>query len=302
MYENKTVKILVLGSSGMAGHVITLHLEKNPRFIVYNLAKKSALNERTALIDATDIEVLNRHLDSVNPHVIVNCIGILNRSAEENKDKAAFLNAYLPHFLETKYRSSAARIIHISTDCVFSGETGGYAEKAFRDGDGFYARTKAVGELINGKDLTFRTSIIGPDINRDGIGLFNWFMKAEGEIRGYAGVIWTGVTSMELARAVETAVFSGLAGLYHLVPCSGISKYELLKLLQSVFGRRELDIRREDVHKCDKSLVNTRRDFRFEVPSYKDMLEGMKGWIDSHRELYPHYFLRRGDTPLPPED
>lgn len=280
------LRVLVLGSSGMAGHVMTLYLEKNPQLFVCNLAHRISLNDRTVLMDAMELEDFNRYLDSMNFDVIVNCIGILNRFAEERKDKASFLNAYLPHYLEAKYGSSATRIIHISTDCVFSGDTGGYDEAAFRDGDSFYARTKAVGELINEKDLTFRTSIIGPDINPDGIGLFNWFMKAKDNIMGYDGAIWTGVTTMELAGAVEAAIFNGLSGLYHLVPVKSISKYELLKLLQSVFGRWELNICRDNAYQNNKSLVNTRKDFQFEIPSYKEMLVNMKSWMDSHRSLY----------------
>ncbi len=301
MYGDKAVRILVLGSSGMAGHVVTLHLEKNPRLFVCNLSDRKALNSRTVLLDVRELEAFGRYLDYMKFDVIINCIGILNRFAEERKDEAVFLNAFLPHFMEKKYRDTAVRLIHLSTDCVFSGETGGYTEAAFKDGDSFYARTKAVGEVINDKDLTFRTSIIGPDINPEGIGLFNWFMKAEGEIRGFAGAIWTGVTTMELARAVEAAVFSRLAGLYHLVPGSSISKYELLTLMQAVFGRREIVIKRDDTYSTDKSLVNSRKDFQPEIPSYKEMLEGMKCWIDAHGGLYPHY-LGRGDTPLPSAD
>ena len=101
----------------------------------------------------------------------------------------------------------------MSTDCVFSGKTGGYDESSLRDGETFYDRSKALGELENQKDLTFRNSIIGPDLNEEGIGLFNWFMKQTGEINGYTKAMWTGVTTLTLAKAMESAVQQGLTGL-----------------------------------------------------------------------------------------
>ena len=94
----------------------------------------------------------------------------------------------------------------MSTDCVFSGKTGWYSETSSRDGETFYDRSKALGELENNKDLTFRNSIIGPDLNKNGIGLFNWFMKQEGQIYGFTKAIWTGVTTLTLAKAMERCV------------------------------------------------------------------------------------------------
>ena len=197
--------------------------------------------------------------------------------------------------MKTNIKGSGTKVIHISTDCVFSGRNGAYDEAAFRDGDSFYARTKAVGELINEKDLTIRTSIIGPDMNRTGIGLFNWYMKSKNQINGYVNQLWTGVTTIELARAVEAAVFSGPTGLYHLVPSEKISKYDLLLLFTQVFNRKDLSIGRFESSPVDKSLINTRTDFDYKVPGYTRMIEEMKAWISNHEELYPHYMdvLRR---------
>lgn len=283
--------VLVLGSTGTAGHVITMHLSKNSYFKVFNLSHRNKLNEKSVTIDVMDIEKFGAYLDSLSLDVIINCIGILNQFAERFKDKAVFLNSYLPHYLEYKYKNTNTRIIHLSTDCVFSGKDGGYTEASFRDGDRFYDRTKAIGEVINDKDLTFRTSFIGPDLNRYGIGLFNWFMRSSGEINGYVNVYWSGITTIQLAKAVEMAILSNMSGLYHLVPDSKISKYELLKKLKFKFNRKDLVINKYEGKHTDKSMINTRKDFLYRVPAYDIMIDEMKEWIETHKSIYPHYTL-----------
>jgi len=180
----------------------------------------------------------------------------------------------------------------MSTDCVFSGRTGGYIETSFRDGESFYDRTKALGELENEKDLTFRNSIIGPDKREKGIGLFNWFMKQEVQIYGFTKAIWTGVTTITLAKAMEQALKENLTGLYNLVNNETISKYELLKLFNRFMKNDEIKILPNDNLSLNKSLVNTRTDFTFKVPGYDIMIAEMKEWIENHEELYPHYFYK----------
>ncbi|MGF7060014.1 sugar nucleotide-binding protein [Brassicibacter mesophilus] len=284
-------RILVLGSTGMAGHVITTYLEKNPKLEIYNLSHTRKLNNKSIIMDVMNIEELNKYLNKIKVDFIINCIGILNKYAEMYMDKAAFLNGYLPHFLEYKYKNSDTRIIHLSTDCVFSGKDGNYTENSFRDGDSFYDRTKTVGEIINNKDITFRTSIIGPDMNPDGIGLFNWYMRNKGEINGYVNAIWTGVTTIELAKAIECAIFSDLTGLYHLVSDTSINKYELLSLFSLIFSRKDLIINECEDIRVNKSLINTRTDFSHRVPTYYQMINEMKKWIDENKMLYPHYII-----------
>ena len=281
--------VLVLGSSGMAGHVMTLYLEQNPHLNVTNLAHKKKLNDSTVIMDVGNLNEFNRYLDENHFDVIVNCVGVLNQYADQNKSTAVLMNSYLPHFLAHKYSASDTRIIHLSTDCVFSGKSGSYQEDAFRDGDSFYDRTKALGELINDKDLTFRMSIIGPDMNPEGIGLFNWFMKSTGEVYGYKNAMWNGITTIELAKAVEAAIFSGLTGLYHLIPKEKISKYHLLDLCKKSFDRRDIKIIQYENAPIDKSLINTRDDFCFQVSSYREMIQDMKVWVNQHKSLYAHY-------------
>jgi dTDP-4-dehydrorhamnose reductase len=283
-------KILILGSTGMAGHVITTYFEESGTYEVFNLAHKKKLNERTYVLDVTDFTTLEVFLNKENFDVIVNCIGILNQYAEANKGKAILLNAYLPHFLEIKFGGTPVKIIHLSTDCVFSGKTGSYTETSFRDGDTYYDRTKALGEIVEGNNLTFRTSIIGPDINQNGIGLFNWFMKSKGIVSGYVNSIWTGVTTIELAKAIEKAIEKDISGLYHLVSEKSINKYELLLLIKNVFNKNDVHIDKYQNEFSDKSLINTRSDFDYEVLEYSKMIDEMKEWILAHPTFYTHYF------------
>ncbi len=279
-------KILVLGSSGMLGHVVTKYFEEKG-YEVYNLSHRVRLNERTKVMDVTKFREFDQYLDSLSVDAVINCIGILNEDAERHPDKAILLNSYLPRFLEKKYLDTAVKIIQISTDCVFSGKGGGYKEDSFRDGDTIYARTKALGEINNKKDLTIRTSIIGPDINEDGIGLFHWFMKQSGTIYGFRNAYWTGVTTIELAKGIEKFIEYNVTGIYHFVPTEKISKFDLLSTINNVFARNVTILPKED-YKVDKSLVSTRSDFDYKVPTYKEMIEEMKEWIDCHSELYKY--------------
>ncbi len=284
-------KVLVLGSGGMAGHIITLKLREQAHlFQLTEVAHRDNALKPGILLDVTDEEALKNVLLEHKPGVIVNCIGILNQAAEDRPDKAILINSYLPHFLEQFTSDSKTRVIHISTDCVFSGNRGGYTEVDFKDGKGFYAQTKALGEIVNNKDLTIRTSIIGPELNATGIGLFNWFAKQQGRINGYTRAYWTGVTTIELANAIVKSIELGLTGLYHLVNDVKISKFALLELFLSTFSKSKVvEIAPYENYAVDKSLVNTRADYRLEVPSYGRMVEGMKKWVETHPELYPHY-------------
>lgn len=281
-------KILVLGAGGMAGHVISLHLREQG-YNVDTLSANKALDDKTILIDVMNKGDFDNILEQKTYDVIINCIGILVKQSEDRKDLSTYLNAFLPHYLENKYKSSKTKIIHLSTDCVFSGKNGPYDENSVFDGELYYDRTKALGEINNDKDLTLRMSIIGPDMQEGGTGLFNWFFSQTGEISGYKNAIWNGVTTIELAKGVESAIFQDLIGLYHLVPRGNISKYDLVKLFADIFERKDISVVPDYKISVDKTLKNTRNDFDFEITDYNTMLQDMKNWINSHQALYPHY-------------
>lgn len=283
------MKLLILGGTGMAGHTISIYFKEAGHDVT--AFSRSKVNYcKNVNGDITDFKNLKKIINEGQYDAIINAIGILNQDAEDHKTNAVLLNSYLPHFLSDTTKEMKTRVIHMSTDCVFSGKTGGYSETSFRDGETFYDRSKALGELENNKDLTFRNSIIGPDMSERGIGLFNWFMKQEGQINGFTKAIWTGVTTLTLAKAMEQALNANLTGLYNLVNNETISKYELLKLLNKYMRDGQIEILPSDNLSLDKSLINNRTDFSFKVPSYEAMVAEMKEWIDNHKDLYPHYF------------
>lgn len=281
-------KIIVLGANGMAGHLITTGLKIDSAYEVISVARTKSIIHPTVLMDASDFVSLAKLIKNTHADVIINCIGVLNKTAEDNPDQAILMNSYLPHFLEYQTKNTNIKVIHLSTDCVFSGEEGGYTENSFKNGKGLYAQSKALGELENTKDLTFRTSIIGPELNTNGIGLFHWFANQTGSIDGYTNAYWTGITTIELLSAIKRAISENLTGLYHLVNDDKISKYNLVTIFNEVF-HKNLGINPYDGYKVDKSLINTRRDFAFKVNSYELMISDMKNWIESNKELYPHY-------------
>jgi dTDP-4-dehydrorhamnose reductase len=281
-------RVLVLGAAGMAGHVVSLYLRENG-FEVDTLSAHNKLDNNTTLLDVTDTKKLEAYLSKHTYDVVVNCIGLLIKQSEERKDLAVALNAYLPHYLENYYKDKKTKIIHLSTDCVFSGKNPPYKEDSWFDGELFYDRSKALGEIVNEKDLTFRMSIIGPDMQESGVGLFNWFYAQSGEIFGFTKAVWNGITTIELAKAIKAAIEQNLTGLYQLVPSGNITKYDLLQLFKKEFGRSDITIQPKDELALDKTLVNTRKDFDFEVAGYPDMIKAMNQWIKNHNNLYRHY-------------
>lgn len=283
------MKFLILGSTGMAGHTISLYLHEQGHDVMA-LTRRPFKFTKNIICDIYDLKSLEDAITQGEYDAVINCIGILNSDAEANKDKAVFLNSYIPHYLSAITKKLKTKLIHMSTDCVFSGKDGNYNENSFKDGEIFYDRSKALGEIDNNKDLTFRNSIIGPDMNENGIGLFNWFMKQSGEISGYTKAIWTGVTTLTLAKAMEKAAQDNIVGLYNLVNNETINKYGLLILFNKYFKDNQLSIKQSGNLKLDKSLVNNRRDFNFILPSYEDMIIEMKEWIYNHKDIYPHYF------------
>lgn len=282
------MKILVLGCNGMLGHVVSLYL-LNRGYDVTGFARDTKLNIPIIIGDATDTHNLAGLIRNGNYDVVVNCIGILNQSAENHKAQAVFLNSYLPHYLAEITYKLKTKIVHISTDCVFSGKTGGYTEDSVPDGTSFYDRSKSLGDLCDDKNITIRTSIIGPDINSEGIGLFNWFMRQQGTVNGYTKAIWTGQTTLQLAKTIEVAIHNNVAGLHHMVPSISISKYNLLVLFNKLFRKNSLTIVPSDKIQVDKSLIRTNFSLKYDIPTYEEMLLDMYKWIKNNRNLYPHY-------------
>jgi dTDP-4-dehydrorhamnose reductase len=289
------MKFFVLGAAGMAGHTISMYLEEQGHEVVgFDMSR--ALYIKTSITgDARDTAMIAKVIKEGQFNAVINCIGILNHFAEEKKALAVFLNSYFPHFLADVTSDMKTMVVHMSTDCVFSGKKGSYSENDLRDGETFYDRSKALGELQDGKNVTLRNSIVGPDMNPRGIGLFNWFMQQKGEISGYTRAMWTGQTTLQLAKTMEAAVREGATGLYNMVPDKSISKYDLLRLFNRHLRNNSITISPIDMNAFDKSLKRTHFVFPYIIPDYEEMVAQMSSWIRRHAALYPHYQLQEAE-------
>lgn len=288
-------EILVLGGNGMAGHTVSLYLHSRGHNVRTLARKPSRLdNIPNIVLDAGDFRSLENILKKGSWDAVINCIGILNQFAAASPDIAIHMNSELPRFLAAKGEQYGYKLIHLSTDCVFAGNTGPYSENSIPDGKTPYDITKAQGEINDSRNLTFRCSIVGPDLNPQGIGLLNWFLQQTGPVKGFTRAIWTGVTTLELAKAMEAALSQNLCGLYHLVNNRSIPKSDLLALFNEIFRNGSTAIEPVAEPILDKTLICTRSDFDYRVPSYRQMTVELSEWMEAHRTLYPHYY-----EPLP---
>ena len=276
------MKVLVLGANGMLGHVVDLYLKEHGHEVV----KTTRNPEDKYYFDAYEnVYGIEGIIARVHPDAIVNCIGVLNEAAEKNHSLAILLNSFLPNYIDSLSEKYGFTLVHVTTDCVFDGETGNYTENAVPNATSFYGISKAMGEVKNNRTLTLRLSIVGPDINPNGIGLFNWFSKQSGEVKGYSEVYWTGVTTIELARVIEEAIRKKITGFHHVVNNEKIKKSELIRLFEKYFhfGITVVD---DDTKKSDKSLVRTDKSHDFKIPSYEKMVKDMLAWVDAHPDIY----------------
>lgn len=282
-------RVLVLGSSGMAGHLLALHLRGNPDFDVVDVGPRARPFPGSLTCDLSDRASLEALLSSEKPDYLVNCVGVLVRASEENKLAAISINARLPHLLAELCEGVGCRFIHLSTDCVFSGGAGPYDREAAYDGQDFYGRSKALGEFDDVRGLVIRTSIIGPELRSGATGLFSWFMSNPdgSRVTGYRKALWSGVTTLELAKFIEAAIRAEPAptGLVQYSVEGGISKYELLRLIAEVF-RKDIEIGARDEPAIDKRLVPTRLAFSDGPRAYRIQLAELAEWMKGRRESY----------------
>lgn len=279
----KKPKILVLGSQGMVGHVVFAYFKELTNYDTHGLAR-SVGEDVSTVLDVRDFKNLEDYLKQEKFDYVINCIGVLIQSSEKNKSDAILLNSYLPNFLAECGLQYGYKLIHISTDCVFSGREGSYTETSECDGYSTYARTKILGEIANEKDLTIRTSVIGPELKSYGEGLLNWFLTQKDEISGYSNVFWTGVTTYELAKALVYFIEENVSGIFQLVPDHKISKYELLQIAKTIF-QKNITIHKSDEYYSDKSLIPT-SDFPYKVNSYQVMMKELKTWMEAFGYSY----------------
>jgi dTDP-4-dehydrorhamnose reductase len=284
----KNHRVLVLGSTGMVGHLLCKYLIDNSNFVLFDIARSFKFRNNTNLFDVKNEKDLCEYIKSIKPNYIINCIGVLIRESNTNIENAIYINSYFPYMLKKFAGQINSRLIHISTDCVFSGKKGNYIESDLRDGNDTYAQTKILGEIQDTTNLTLRTSVIGPEIRDSGEGLFGWFMGQEGIISGFEKAIWSGVTTLELAKVIKLSIENELTGLYHVTNNSSISKYELLKLFKK-HTQKNIEIKPFNGKSLNKSLIDTRLLLGYKIPSYDDMISEMITFIKDNKSMYPQY-------------
>ena len=264
----------------MLGHQVVKYFLQFNEYEIVDISYKNKLREETIILDVRNEHLLSETIIDINPDFIVNCIGLLINSVNMNLTGAIFINSYLPHRLKDIAESINAKLVHISTDCVFSGKKGNYIEDDYKDGEDMYAKTKILGEVLDDTNLTIRTSLIGPELKDNGEGLFQWFMKQSGTIHGFTKAIWSGVTTLELAKGIKWAIDNNVTGLYHLTNNKSINKNELLHLFKK-YTEKNIEIIAIDGKRIDKSFIDTRKEINYTIPDYDCMVRDMINGLDT---------------------
>jgi dTDP-4-dehydrorhamnose reductase len=264
---NASSRLLVLGAGGMLGHTVMRLFTISPGFEVWGTVRSnialsrmsSELNDR--LLKGVDVDSLD-HLagvfDHVRPHVVVNAVGLVKQHELADDPIAAIpINALLPHRLARLCGLIGARLVHISTDCVFAGTRGGYVENDTPDATDLYGRSKSLGEPDASHAITLRTSIIGPELASTR-GLVSWFLAQQGRVQGYTRAVFSGLPTVELATVIRDYVIPnpGLRGVYH-VASAPIAKHDLLQLMAAAYGKT-IAIEPEGRLVIDRSLNSDR--------------------------------------------
>jgi dTDP-4-dehydrorhamnose reductase len=285
-----TQSVLILGATGMAGHVLATHLKEKGYSV--STTSRDMFDEHHMYFDVLNYDSHTLFFSKQKPSVIVNCIGILVAECQKYPQNAKSVNSYFPYFLEKFYADSDTKIIHISTDCVFDGARGSYLDTDTPNETHIYGRSKALGEINNTKDVTLRTSIIGPErTDRVGAntGLLHWFLSQKPctQIHGFSKCLWSGISTLELCDAVLWAMHSkeavGIKQISRRIP---ISKFELLSLANDVF-KKELIITEDASKVIDKSLIPSQISFEIST-TYAQMLRDLHTYISKNKDKYPY--------------
>ena len=260
----------------MLGHVLLNKLNESKAFQVYDITRNKEERINNFDCDVTNFNSLFEIIKEIKPKYIINCIGVLIKGSIQDPSNAILINALLPHKLAQFSNSINAKFIHISTDCVFDGSKGSYIETDNKTAQDTYGLSKSLGEINDDKNLSLRTSIIGPELKDDGEGLFSWFIKQKGEVNGFSESIWGGVTTLVLADVIIKSINENYTGLFHVTNGQPISKFDLLSLIKEKFELNNIDLKRISGKKADKSL-RTRFNY-FNIPSYEEMISKMRNY------------------------
>lgn len=274
------MSIIVLGSQGMAGHVVTKYLKSQGHDVV-TVARKNA-DVSLDIENFGQVQAFYDNLDSKYTHII-NCIGLLVKDSENRPDRAAIINSWFPRYSEQRLRNTNVKLIHLSTDCVFNGVKGYYHEDAIPDEIHPYGRSKSLGEVNNSKDITLRMSIIGPEIKKSGTGLFHWvYHNQNSVIPGWTNAHWNGITTLQLAKCINQYIKEScdISGVYHLVNNRvDIDKYNLLIKINEIFQLDHVIKAEQGPKNVNKILVDTRNLGFFSIPGYDIQLQELRDFM-----------------------
>jgi dTDP-4-dehydrorhamnose reductase len=285
-------RVLILGGSGMLGHMVFRVLAAAPEIDAFatlrgDAARRffgAALQDRlVGGVDALDTDALTACLARLRPQVVVNCVGLVKQLGAATDPLAALpVNALLPHRLARLCALLGARLVHVSTDCVFRGDRGGYTERDRPDAEDLYGRSKLLGEVDAPHAVTLRTSIIGRELGTRH-GLVEWFLGAAGPVRGFTRAVFSGLTTGELARVILRHVLPdrALNGVLH-VAAAPVSKHDLLLLLREAYGR-DTEILPDAGPAIDRSLDGSlfRAATGYVAPPWPEMIRAMRAEGDA---------------------
>jgi len=274
--EKISKKILILGGAGMLGHVLLQKFLVKNIFDIYDVTRKKEKRKNNFSCDVTNFDSLAKIIKEIKPDYIINCIGVLIKGSIQDPSNAILINSLLPHKLAQFSKTVNAKLIHISTDCVFDGSKGSYIETDNKTAQDTYGLSKSLGEINDDKNLTLRTSIIGPELKDNGEGLFSWFIKQKGEVNGFTESIWGGVTTLVLADVIIKSINENYTGLIHVTNGQPISKFDLLSIIKDKFELNNVDLKRVSGKKADKSL-STKFNY-FNIQTYSEMISEMRNY------------------------
>ncbi len=284
-------RLIILGSTGMAGHLIyNLFKNKfNNNYTVLGLSRNSILGFTDYKLDVLNIEQLEKIFRDFKPDFIVNCVGALINESHYSKSQTILLNSYLPLKLSELGDIYGFKLVHLSTDCIFSGNIGDYAETDFHDSEDLYGKSKSIGEYVNlNNSCVIRTSIIGPEIRNNREGLFDWLFKQNGNIKGFKLGFWSGITTLELTYSVKRVIENNLFGIYHVTNGVKISKFELLNLIKNTFDLNQMEIEEDYDFRKDKSLKRSEK-YDFRINSYENQISELKAYMNAFSKIYVDY-------------
>ena len=261
----------------MLGHILLEKLYIKHNFEVFDVTRKKDNRLNNFECDVTNFNFLFEIIKDIKPDYIINCVGVLIKGSIQNPSNAILINSLLPHKLAQFSKAVNAKLIHISTDCVFDGSKGNYIETDNKTAQDTYGLSKSLGEINDAINLTLRTSIIGPELKDNGEGLFSWFLNQKGEVNGFTESIWGGVTTLALAEVVIKSIDENYTGLIHVTNSEPISKFDLLSLIKDKFELNNVTLNRVPGKKVDKSLSTSFN--YFNIPSYEEMISEMKNYL-----------------------